>query len=524
MRVSLLFHTILHLRWTQIVYQLRYRLHRAKYKDFAAPHGFGDCRWLTEPIARPTSWDNESGTFVFLNIADTFQMWDDMRHGALWAYNLNYMDWLNQQGLTASEGAMWIGRFIGDTHYDNVGFDPYPTALRCINWIKFICRHREELDASKLNIWNDSLYSQYRLLERRLEYHLLGNHLLEDAYSLCIGAIYFADIKMWRKAKRLLRTELTEQFLADGAHYEQSPMYHCILLDRLLDVYNISTSNPRFGQEQTDMNIFLRQKAEAMLGHLESITYEDGTYPLFNDAAEGIAPTSEQLKDYAVRFGLSWRPVALRQCGYRHLQTARMEAFIDVGGITAAYQPGHSHADALNYELRIDGKPFVVDTGISTYDKTPRRQYERSTAAHNTVTVCDKDSAEVWGGFRVGKRSEVFIVEEIPKAIIAQCNGIENNHWHLRKWTVDDHTFSVSDSVEKGKASISRIHLADSITIEAHNGNDIVTDFATIHIEGATSIKILDCQTATEYNRLKPSKVIEIHFDGECKYEITNNA
>lgn len=33
------------------------------------------------------------------------------------------------------------------------------------------------------------------------------------------------------------------------------------------------------------------------------------------------------------------------------------------------YIPGHAHADTFNYELRIDGVPFIVDTGISTYNK-----------------------------------------------------------------------------------------------------------------------------------------------------------
>ena len=57
----------------------------------------------------------------------------------------------------------------------------------------------------------------------------------------------------------------------------------------------------------------------------------------------------------------------------------------------------------FNYELRIGGKLFVIDTGISTYEKTARRQYERGTAAHNTVMIGDKNLARygeafVWGG------------------------------------------------------------------------------------------------------------------------------
>ena len=35
---------------------------------------------------------------------------------------------------------------------------------------------------------------------------------------------------MYDKASCLLYKELDEQILPDGSHYEQSPMYHCILL------------------------------------------------------------------------------------------------------------------------------------------------------------------------------------------------------------------------------------------------------------------------------------------------------
>lgn len=504
----------------QIAYQIKYRLHRAKYVEMWIPRTLERCQWLVEPIARPTSWNGETGEMSFLNIADSFDGWNNKMHDALWAYNLNYMDWLNQSRLTVEEGTKWINRFVEDIHYNNVGLDPYPTALRCINWVKFVCKYHEELDAQKLRRWNNSLYSQYRLLERRLEYHLLGNHLLEDAYSLAIGAIYLADKRMWRKSAYLLRRELTKQILADGAHYEQSPMYHCIMLDRLLDVYNFSTSNMCFEEEQNVFNDFLKEKAVRMLGHLESITYQDGSFPLFNDAANDIAPTPSEIKDYAKRLGLTWRSIALKECGYRHLQVGCFEAFVDVGGITASYQPGHSHADALNYELRIDGKPFVVDTGISTYDKNARRQYERSTVTHNTVTVDGNDSAEVWGGFRVGKRSKITIKMDQPLSIAARCSGVKKEYWHKRKFTMDKASFSVSDIIASNAEGISRIHLSSEIVVKDYSDTVVSTDIASINIKNATKVVVKGVEVSTSYNKLMKAQVVEIHFKGNCKYEI----
>ena len=43
-----------------------------------------------------------------------------------------------------------------------------------------------------------------------------------------------------RKGKKLLLRELKEQVLNDGMHYERSPMYHLIILERLLDALNFA--------------------------------------------------------------------------------------------------------------------------------------------------------------------------------------------------------------------------------------------------------------------------------------------
>lgn len=518
-KIFLLLHTLRHLRPVQVVYQLRYRLHRPKLKDVAndAEAGGG---WRVMPVPRYRCLRGEE--FTFLNICEQFTLWQDMKHGALWAYNLNYFDYLTQPEMTAEEGARWIDRFVEGIPYNNIGLDPYPIALRGINWIKFVCLHGGELPAEKVRAWNRSLRAQYGLLERKLEFHLLGNHLLEDAYSLCIGAVYFSDKRLWQKAARLLQRELREQVLPDGAHYEQSPMYHCILLDRLLDVFNFSTSNPRFGAEQTQLNEFLREKAVQMLGHLDSMLYADGTFPLFNDAALGIAPPPADIKDYARRLRLTWTEQPLKECGYRHLQAGGFEAFVDVGGIAATYQPGHTHADALNFELRTDGQPFIIDTGISTYNKTPRRQYERSTLAHNTVSVSGHNSAEVWGGFRVGRRGKVSLLKDTPAEVSARSSGTARSLWHVRRFTISEDLFIINDSISPSQKGTARLHLAPSVSVLSNSPTEVRTSAGTISARGATALRLVACQVSDSYNRLADTVAVEIDFQGELCTSISH--
>ena len=496
------------LKWTQIWHQILNRATHAKFEGIESPsHDIPVL--LTQPISRYLSLKDSE--FTFLNLRKEFSDWNFIGNGPLWAYNLNYFDYINQPEMSCEVACSWIDRYIADIHTVTWGLDPYPIALRGINWIKFFCRQPECATKER----EDSLYSQYRLLERKLEYHLLGNHLLEDAFSLYIGAAYFADEAMMQRARRLLMRELKEQTLPDGAHYEQSPMYHCILLDRLLDCLNFAKSCGLV--EDIDA---LSKYAVMMLGHLESIVYCNGDIPLLNDSARGIAPTANLIFDYAQRLGLTWQKLPLCECGYRKLFSGEMEAVVDIGEIAASYQPGHTHADALSYELRISGEPFVVDTGISTYDKTPRRQYERSTAAHNTVTIDGKDSAEVWGGFRVGYRYKMALLKDAPDKVEAELRGFGCGLKHRRCFAIDDTGLAVTDSISAGHQGISYIHLAPGVQIVRADNSSITTNMAKIEIDGASSVEVIDEKASTEYNRFEDIKAIRINFANNVSYRI----
>lgn len=509
----LIVNTIKHLRLKQIYYQLYYRLFSHKLMEYNVPRQ--SSLRMVSVIAKWYCY-NVPKTFTFLNLIGDFKSWNDVSHGMLWAYNLNYMDWLLQPDMTFEQGSEWVERFITDLPTNRIGLDPYPIALRSINWIKFIGRHHKKVESNRLQRWNDSLYAQCKLLERKLEYQLLGNHLLEDAYALFIASIYFSDKKMYDKASCLLYKELDEQILPDGSHYEQSPMYHCILLDRLLDCYNASINR---GHEK--MCELLKLYVVRMLGHLESIVWKDDTIPLLNDSAYGIAPTVSELRAYAKRLKLEWTPLPMKECGYRKLCSTHLEAVVDVGNITATYQPGHSHADTFNYELRIDCRPFVVDTGISTYNKTARRQYERSTSAHNTVTVGYKDSSEVWGGFRMGKRAKVRVLSDTENEIMAEHDGFKGCI-HQRKFTINDDVFTINDKIVGNNMTecISYIHFAPDIEVLAISSTEIRTNRANIAVSGANSIEIINDFVSVEYNRLEPSKTIKIVFCRNLTYQI----
>jgi hypothetical protein len=281
-------------------------------------------------------------------------------------------------------------------------------------------------------------------------------------------------------------------------------MYHCILLDRLLDCINAAPSAE------------LISVAERMLGHTEAIAWADGSLPMFNDAADGIAPTVAQLRQYASALGLHWQPIPLKECGYRRMSCGKFEAVVDIGEITATYQPGHTHADALSFELRVDGQPVVVDTGISTYNKTERRQYERSTAAHNTVCVDGRDSAEVWGGFRVGRRYGVTVLEDTPCKISARLST-----GHCRTFILTENSLQITDCISQTTVGIAYLHFAPNTSV-TQRGMQLLLPIAQLDVSGAEELKLMSDDVSTEYNNVQITHRAEIKFAGTIHINITD--
>jgi hypothetical protein len=75
---------------------------------------------------------------------------------------------------------------------------------------------------------------------------------------------------------------------------------------------------------------------------------------------------------------------------------------------------------------------LIVDTGTSEYGSGPRRQYERSTAAHNTLTIDGLDSTEVWGAFRAGRRARGHLMAATDSGVSLTITAEHHGFRHLR--------------------------------------------------------------------------------------------
>ena len=468
------------------------------------------------------SYFKKENSFTFLNISHFFSdkiNWNFNQFGKLWTYNLNYFDFLNQENISKENGLRLIQDFINNDAFLKDGKEPYPISLRGINWVKFLSNNQVKDEQI-----NNTLYFHYCILFKNLEYHLLGNHLLENAFSLLFGAYYFQDEKLYNKSKDLLISELNEQVLKDGAHFELSPMYHQIILSRLLDSIQLIKINKVWKKD--NLISFLEHKSSLMISWLYNITYRNGNIPMVNDATFNIAPNSKKLFTYAKHLGINSQDIPLSDSGYRKIDSNNYELLIDVGNVGPSYQPGHAHSDTFNFELIKKGIPIFVDTGISTYEKNFNRQKQRSTYSHNTVKIGSKDQTQVWGGFRVAKRAKITHLTEKTNLIEASHDGyLSDGYNHTRSFLWGEKDLILTDKINKSTSNNAKafFHLHSSVTKPLVDGNNVILESLGISIEfeRASTIEIEEYQLSEGFNKSSLAYKIVVIFDQILKTKIS---
>jgi uncharacterized heparinase superfamily protein len=463
----------------------------------------------------PVKKSYEANNFTFLNQSVKFSEkidWEFQDKGTLWAHHLNYFEYLLQEDMSKARGSALMYLLIDHLPKSSVALSPYSISVRGINWIKFISKHgitRKTVDRY--------LFCQYRILMDTAAHDKMGHHLLENAFSMLLGAYYFKGFELFAEAKIILTRELYEQILPDGGHFQLSPMYHQLMLLGILDSYNVMKNNNVFEDER--LMELLEVSAERMLGWLETVTYSNGDIPCLNDSTYDVAPSTSELLAYAKRLGISARPVELKESGYRVFQKGKMEGIIDIGNIGPDYQPMHAHSDTFNFELMFDKKPFVVDTGISTFISNNIRARERSNFSHNTVRLDNINQSEVYDSFKVGRRANVTIDIDEQDHYKACHDGYKKHGLtHQREFKVLEDQLLIRDimvgQMSEGGKVYSFLHFHPDCIIHKAQANGLWVDDWEIIFEGSADIKVFDYNYALGFNKTKRAKMLQIAFDG----------
>ncbi|MDA7645518.1 heparinase II/III family protein [bacterium] len=530
MRLVRLYHTIRHLKWRQIFGQLSRRVFSfrhdpSRWKRYLPPPFPGTEIKLSSSTLAPNVGRNShprilAGEFEFLNTPLNLGFpptWiPPTSAGKLWHYNLHYFDWIhtlpfeNAKQVTSN----WFEANV--PRKGAVSWDPYPTSLRCLNWaLYFFLSHDEQTNLDpgfRSQIWAN-IARQMEYLSRNLETHLLGNHILENAATLAfLGTLFKGEIAQnWKRIGcRELSTQIPEQILPDGLHFEASPMYHLRVVYLLSLLQSI---------EGNDLKSLTTVPLASSVKALKDVLHPDGNIALLNDSAIGIYHDPKTLLRFAgsalakhqnpeqtthsPRHSNSWSLESAGYYGYR--DDSGNYIICDAGPIGPDYIPGHAHADIFTYELSLKGCRVIVDTGNFDYLESPSRSLSRSTKAHNTVEIDGTDQCDMWGAFRVGQRVSPREVQFEHKPLGFRLSASHEGYNRHPSRAIHKRAFEVSHPF--------RIRVADEVSAP-----NPVSARTYIHLTPECSIIRFEEQEVTvQY----PKGTFTIRFQGQGRLTMT---
>lgn len=534
----LYFYTIKYLRPTQVLSRFWFIFRKPRIKPIPCPRLRKIKNKFVRPACRRPSLIGGE-TFFFLN--EKFSLssigWyaskkDKDIISKLWRYNQHYFDDLN--ALNSSKRKIFHYNLIEDWVNCNSigtspGWEPYTTSLRIVNWIKW---HLSGNDLSDKCL--NSLAHQGSWLVKRIEWHLMGNHLFANAKALIFLGIFFEGKmpqKWLKKGLNIIEKQLDEQILDDGGHFERSTMYHSIILEDILDLINL---NHAFIGSIPHKNLLLfEKKARKMIFWLKNMIHSDGEISFFNDASIGICPAPKELFNYAKKNGILVEPLKsdllqFANSGYIKVNFPNVEAFIDVAEIGPDYLPAHGHADTLSFELSIFGERLIVNSGTYEYEMGKVRDYERSTAAHNTVVIDNQNSSEVWGSFRVARRAKPGKpnIQKHDDNLSIDCSHSGYSHLngkpiHHRKWLFSQNSICIEDNIEGVcDRAFAYFHFSPKIMLIEKKGNKCLMQLNSqkkieVKIKSG-KFEVIDTYHSSEFGKRDKTKSLKIQLVNNC--------
>lgn len=330
-------------------------------------------------------------------------------------------------------------------------------AFRSISWLwalhffKDSAHLQPALFASALKY----LYLHARHLETYLSVYSSPNtHLTGEALGLFyLGTLLpeFRRAARWREMGRsILSEELERHVLEDGVYFERTSYYHRYTTDFYTHFLLLSERNG------LEIPAELKAKLQALLDHSMHLTRPDGTMPFIGDDDGGRLVMLDERAANDFRATLSTGAAIFNRADYKFVAgeaaqetywlTGRdgMESFAGLGsqapadssrafpvggyyvmrdswqsdasyllldgGPHGALGCGHAHADALSFDFSARGRTLLVDPGTYTYTGSAElRDYFRSSAAHNTLTIDGESSSVPAGPFSWKERANASV-------------------------------------------------------------------------------------------------------------------
>lgn len=211
-----------------------------------------------------------------------------------------------------------------------------------------------------------------------------------------------------RGALVFLEREIERQVLFDGGHIQRCPVLHLAVLRTLIGIRSSIVA------DHSDVPTAVQNAIDRMAPMLRALRLGDGGLVQINGGGAGDAAEIDTVLAQAGTTGraLTGAP----DSGFQRLTASRTVVVVDAGKPPAG--PGAS-AGTLAFEMSSGRHRLVINCGRHPDDDPAWRDRLRGTAAHSTMTVDDRDSADIVpGGVRRG-----------PQTVSVERRQADGNVW-----------------------------------------------------------------------------------------------
>ena len=394
------------------------------------------------------------------------------------------------------------------------------------------------------------------IMKHRARFSSANNHLIVEMYAVALVGILTGYAPWRNEALKILTEELPRQNYPDGVNKEMSLHYQSFIMEaygllwlqmmknhiEVPTVWKsyltamtefIADSTDDFGRTMEfgdndegkilDLNGTVENHYQYVLnlmGCLLDKRYTDSTW---HENLEWIVPEKIRIEKERYIPGLV---CSRKEGGYTFLRSKDRRVLIGIDHADLGYGSiaAHGHADALSFQLYIDGQPIFVDSGTYNYHVTPEdRNYFRSTAAHNTVMIGGREQSEMLGPFIWGKRAkgELKSINEKRGIVIVNMLCKCSNGCHIRTIQFNQSGFlEINDDVENNNKAFFHIMPNSEIHIENRRVACLISDQKiTMEYDGGR-LKIVENEFSKRYGYKMTSKSICVDFNGMLKTKI----
>ena len=431
-------------------------------------------------------------------------------------------------------------------------------AIRAINWMLMLTYLKEADSTSQqlLDSISRGILNMLDFVDRhQSRFSSANNHLLVESTALALGGYMFGYDKWKDNAVKTMTEELPHQTTPDGVNKEMSLHYHAFVLEAYSLTAHCILNNGDFLPSSwlDDMERMSEFICHSMYDETHVMAFGDDDEGKIIDLQGGrfsyydyvlqlssmvtgkrfsrFDKTSETVNCLFSQSAISkvaQQPLyethagkCFEQGGYTFLRSQDGEVLIGIDHAPLGFGSiaAHGHADALSFQLMVDGISLFTDPGTYIYHcDLHARDGFRKTVNHNTVSIQGSDQSEMLGAFLWGRKANCHLLHHETdgrhSVLSAEHDGYSPT---LVRRTFDfdheDKRLIITDELSQESDIVLTLMIGQGIEIQ-QEGDDYILIYGKTRCRLAVSVSsqytssVEPAEVSVEYGIKSPSQAI----------------